>query len=85
MKYIWRIFSASAQNNPPVAKALFKPLLPLIEETIKNLEYDSDLLKSCIYSLSAISRSISDENVSKFDYARLSRNKTWQGIEQNRK
>ena len=70
-KYIWRIFSASAQNNPPVAKALFKPLLPLIEETIKNLEYDSDLLKSCIYSLSAISRSISDENVMEIDWSGL--------------
>jgi len=70
-KYIWRIFSASAQNNPPVAKALFKPLLPLIEETIKNLEYNSELLKSCVYSLSAISRSIPIENVLEVDWPNL--------------
>jgi len=70
-KYIWRIFSASAQNNPPVAKALFKPLLPLIEETIKNLEYNSELLKSCVYSLSAISRSIPIENVLEIDWPNL--------------
>lgn len=67
-KYIWRIFSASSQNNPPVAKALFKVLKPSLEENIKELEYNSEILKSCIFALSAISRSATSDMRNSLDW-----------------
>ena len=70
-KHIWRIFSASSQNNPPVAKALFKVLKPLIEENIKELEYNSGLLKSAIFTLSAITRSLPIEDQLTVDWNSL--------------
>jgi len=70
-KHIWRIFSASAQNNPPVAKALFKVLKPLIEENVRELEYNSGLLKSAIFALSAITRSLPTEDQMKVDWNSL--------------
>lgn len=70
-KHIWRIFSASAQNNPPVAKALFKVLRPVIEENIRELEYNSGLLKSAIFTLSAITRSLPVEDQLTIDWNSL--------------
>merc|ERR1712080_53937 len=68
---IWRIFSSSAQNNRPVAAALFPVLKPMLEESISNLDVGSPLLKSAVYTLSAIVRSIPISEQVKVDWNTL--------------
>ena len=55
---ILRLFSSSAQNNPPVAKALKNALKPILEKTIINTSKDNPILKSAVFCLSAITRSL---------------------------
>jgi nucleotide exchange factor SIL1 len=55
---ILRLFSSAAQNNPPVAKALKNALRPILEDVIVNSGEKDPILKSALFCLSAITRSL---------------------------
>jgi len=55
---ILRLFSSAAQNNPPVAKALKNALKPILEDVIVNSGEKDPILKSALFCLSAITRSL---------------------------
>lgn len=55
---ILRLFSSAAQNNYPVAKALKNALKPILENTIINSSENNPILKSALFCLSAVTRSL---------------------------
>lgn len=65
---ILRLFSAAAQNNQPVAKALKSALLPILTNTILHTSKSSPMLKSALFTLSAVTRSIDESSVLEFDW-----------------
>jgi len=65
---ILRLFTSASQNNPPVAKALKNALMPIITNTILHTSNSSPMLKSALFTLSAITRSIDESAVLEFDW-----------------